>query len=202
MYIWAKSVEHVTPTILLSCIMVGKGDKTKSILNYVMLVCYSAYFVRNSSIYFHLRNGCMEQNFSERRAFLYEYDVFLFKKYVRRKGICWRLISLPFPLKTMWTPKSSSPPLTPLFRKNTRWWSLFLFSKIFRYFNWDVDIQHDTVFTYYDIYLDTVQFFPKKKGMSVLWEICLTWHVLRLKSSLKQYSHYSNRVLRNAGSCN
>ena len=96
-----------------------------------MLVCYSAYFVRNSSIYFHLRNGCMEQNFSERRAFLYEYDVFLFKKYVRRKGICWRLISFPFPLKTMWTPKSSSPLLTPLFRKNTRWWSLFLFSKIF-----------------------------------------------------------------------
>ena len=74
---------------------------------HVMLVCYSAYFVRNSSIYFHLRNGCMEQNFSERRAFLYEYDVFLFKKYVRRKGICWRLISFPFPLKTMWTPKSS-----------------------------------------------------------------------------------------------
>ena len=34
----------------------------------------------------------------------------------------------------------------------------------FSYFNWDVDIQHDTVFTYYDIYLDTVQFFPKKKG--------------------------------------
>ena len=84
-----------------------------------------------SSIYFHLRNGCMEQNCSERWAFLYEYDVFLFKKYVRRKGICWRLISLPFPLKTMWTPKSSSPLLTPLFRKNTRWWSLFLFNKIF-----------------------------------------------------------------------
>ena len=117
MYIWAKSVEHVTPTILLSWIMLGKGDKTKSILNYVMLVCYSAYFVRNSSIYFHLRNGCMEQNCSERRAFLYEYDVFLFKKYVRRKGICWRLISLLFPLKTMWTPNLPAPfsPLSSIY---------------------------------------------------------------------------------------
>ena len=108
---------YVTTTILLSCIMVGKGDKTKSILNYVMLVCCSAYFVKNSSLYFHLRNGCVEQNCSERRAFLYEYDVFLFKKYVRRKGICWRLISLPFPLKTMWTPKSPAPfsPLSSIY---------------------------------------------------------------------------------------
>ena len=101
--------------------MVGRGDKTKSILNYVMLVCCSAYFVRNSSLYFHLRNGCVEQNCSERRAFLYEYDVFLFKKYVRWKGICWRLISLPFPLKTMWTPKSSSPLLTPLKHIYNEW---------------------------------------------------------------------------------